>query len=262
MNTESIMTIFSLLFGLSLGSFLNVCIYRIPLKKSIINPPSSCPRCGERIRFYDNIPLISYILLMGKCRDCRESIPIQYPIVEAVTGLLSTALFIRYGLTPQYILFLLFVASLVVISFIDLQHQIIPDIISLPGILIGLIISFFVTSISWVESLFGIIGGGGFLFLVAIIFEKLTGKEGMGGGDVKLLAMIGAWMGWKTLPFVVLISSLAGMVIGGGSLLLTGKGLRVKIPFGPFLAIGALVYLFLGYEIVTWYYRILIYQGS
>jgi len=257
MDWDSMMTVFSFFFGLILGSFLNVCIYRLPLNKSIVNPPSSCPQCGKKIRFYDNIPVFSYLLLLGKCRYCRQSIPLHYPFVEAITGLLSAALFIRYGLSYPYFLFLLFAACLVTISFIDLHHKIIPDIISLPGIGLGLAVSFFFDNISWLDSLIGIIGGGGFLFLIAVVFEKLTGREGMGGGDIKLLAMIGAWMGWRALPFIILISSLTGTFIGGGSLLLARRGLRVKIPFGPFLALGALIYFFFSYELVTWYYGLL-----
>ncbi len=253
----AIRALFAFIFGLILGSFLNVCIYRIPLEKSIVRPPSHCPNCGKRIRFYDNIPLLSYIMLLGKCRYCRAPIPVRYPIVELITGLLSLALFIRYGLGYQFFIFLSFSASLVVISFIDLHHKIIPDIISIPGIFLGLAVSLIFDHIRWLDSLIGILGGGGFLFLIAIAFEKLTGKEGMGGGDVKLLAMIGAWMGWKTLPFIILISSLTGTVMGGGSLLIARQGLRVRIPFGPFLALGALVYLFFGKELVSWYYGLL-----
>ena len=256
MDLGTMTTIFSFLFGLTLGSFLNVCIYRIPRYKSIINPPSSCPECGEKIKFYDNIPVISYIFLLGKCRNCRKSISLRYPVIELISSLLSTALFIKYGLGPQYFLFFAFAASLVIISFLDLHNQIIPDIISLPGILVGLGISFFLNHIYWLDSLIGIVGGGGFLFLVASIYERLTGKEGMGGGDVKLLAMIGAWLGWQSLPLVILISSLTGILIGGGALLLTGKGYQEKIPFGPFLAISALISLLSGNELAHWYYNL------
>jgi leader peptidase (prepilin peptidase)/N-methyltransferase len=257
MDLGFIMVVFSFLFGLCMGSFFNVCIHRIPLKQSLAHPPSSCPHCGKRIKFYDNIPVISYIVLLGKCRYCSQPISLRYPIVEIVTGFLSLALFVRYGLGYPYFLFLLFAGSLVTISFIDLQHRIIPDVISLPGIVVGLGFSFFYNHISWLDSLIGILGGGGFLYLIAVIFERLTGKEGMGGGDIKLLAMIGAWLGWRALPFVILISSLSGIVVGGGSLLLTGQGYRAKIPFGPFLALGALVYFFFGHELVAWYYRLL-----
>ena len=249
--------IFSFLLGLILGSFINVCLCRIPLKQSIIHPPSRCPQCGEKIRFYDNIPLISYIALLGKCRHCRQPISIRYPIVELLMGFLSIALFNRYHLSYQYFLFLIFSTSLVIIGLIDLRHQIIPDIISLPGILFGLAVSIIFSHISWYDSLIGIIGGGGVFYLVAYVFERLTGKEGMGGGDIKLLAMIGAWMGWKAVPFVILFSSLIGIIIGGGSLLLLRQGLQTKIPFGPFLALGALLYLFFGSDFVSWYFRLL-----
>jgi leader peptidase (prepilin peptidase)/N-methyltransferase len=249
--------VFALAFGLALGSFLNVCIYRLPLKKSIVRPPSSCPQCGARIRFYDNLPVISYIVLLGRCRNCRAPISPRYPLVEIITGFLSVALFIRFGLSPTYIFIFFFSAALIAIAFIDLQHKIIPDVISVPGILIGLAFSFFPSAgISPLDALIGAVGGGGFLFLVGTVFEKLTGREGMGGGDVKLLALIGAWMGWKALPFIILISSLTGAVIGGVSLVISRQGVRSRIPFGPFLALGALVFLFFGDEIALWFYRL------
>jgi leader peptidase (prepilin peptidase)/N-methyltransferase len=255
MTLDSIMTIFSLFFGLALGSFLNVCIHRIPVKESIISPPSRCPQCGKRIRFYDNIPVISYIILRGRCRDCGRPISVRYPLVEGIAGLLSITLFLKHNLSYQYFIFLIFSASLVVISFIDLRHQIIPDAVSLPGILAGFIISLIFAHITWYDSLIGIIAGGGVLYLVAFLFELITGKEGMGGGDIKLLAMIGAWMGWRALPFIILLSSLTGIFIGGVSLLISRQGLHARIPFGPFLALGTLVYLFLGNELISWYLR-------
>lgn len=258
MDFGSLIALYSLLVGLALGSFMNVCIYRIPLEKSIISPSSSCPNCGKKIRFYDNIPLISYLLLLGRCRRCHHPISWRYPAVEAITGLLSLALFIRYGLSLQYLLFLLFAATLVTISFIDLDHQIIPDVLSIPGIVAGLAAAFIPGNVSWFDSIIGIIGGGGTLFLVGLIYEKLTGKQGMGGGDVKLLAMIGAWMGWRSLPFVLLVSSLTGAIIGSIFLLAAGKGYRVKIPFGPFLSLGALFYIFFGPQLTNWYISLLL----
>ena len=185
----------------------------------------------------------------------------RYPIVELLTGLLSTALFVRYGLSPQYFLLLFFSASLVIISFIDLRHKIIPDIISLPGILVGLaaISVFKLQGISWKDSLIGIIVGGGSLLLIGIVFEWLRGKEGMGMGDVKLLAMIGAWTGYLALPYIVLISALTGILIGGGSLLLSRRRLSEKIPYGPFLVLGTLVYLFLETELKhLWSYYLIL----
>ena len=246
----------ALVFGLVLGSFLNVCIYRLPLKKSIVYPPSNCPHCGAKIRFYDNIPVISYAILMGKCRKCKGPISIRYPVVECITGLLSMALFARFGVSLHYLVFLAFSASLVVITFIDLQHKIIPDVVSIPGILVGLCLAILgLTGVQWHESLIGIVAGGGCLLLVGTIFEWITGKEGMGGGDVKLLAMIGAWMGWRGLPYIVLISSLTGALIGGISLIAGGRGMRTKIPFGPFLSLGALIQFFFGSELIAWYVR-------
>lgn len=258
MDIQSLMVVYSALIGLALGSFVNVCIYRIPLKKSIISPPSSCPHCGNRVRFYDNIPLISYLLLRGKCRYCRTPLAWHYPAVEAMIGLLSLSLFIRYGVSYQYLLWLLFTSALVAITFIDLHHQIIPDVISLPGIIVGLAASFAPgAAVMWHESIIGIIAGGGSLFLVAFIYQRITGRDGMGGGDIKLLAMIGAWMGWRSLPIIIFLSSLVGSVIGLCFLLASGKGLRVRIPFGPFLSLAALVCLFFGPEILNWYYSLL-----
>lgn len=245
--------LFVFLFGAILGSFLNVCIYRLPKRESILCPPSHCPYCNEPIKFYDNIPILSYLLLRGKCRHCKEHISIRYPIVEGLSGLISLALFIKYGLTVQFLLFLLFAASLISITFIDLDHQIIPDIISIPGIFFGIGASFFIPIMSWSESLFGILVGGGFLLLVAIGYKWLTGREGMGGGDIKLLAMVGAWLGWKAIPFILFSSSLIGVLIGGGSLLISKKGLRYKIPFGPFLSISSIIYIFFGPELIKWY---------
>ena len=234
MDSGGIMTIFSFLFGLVVGSFLNVCIHRIPQEKSIVHPGSSCPHCGARIKFYDNIPLVSYVILLGKCRSCRHPISVRYPVVEMLTGLLSTALFLRYGLGPQYFLFLAFSAALIIVSFVDLNYKIIPNVISL---------------LSWMDSLIGIVVGGGSLYFIGLIFKWLRGKEGMGLGDVKLLAMIGAWMGYLALPYIVLISSLTGAIIGGGALLLTRKRFSETIPYGPFLVLGTLVYLFFGTEL-------------
>jgi leader peptidase (prepilin peptidase)/N-methyltransferase len=247
--------IFFLLFtlGAILGSFLNVCIYRIPKRESIISPPSHCPHCGDPIRFYDNIPLISYILLAGKCRHCKEGISFRYPLVEGLSGLMTLAIFMRYGLTVHALLLLFFSAALIIITFIDLDYQIIPDIISIPGIFCGIGASFLIPNISWPDSLFGMCAGGGLLLLVALGYKWVTGREGMGGGDVKLLAMVGAWLGWKAIPFILFSSSLIGVLIGVGSGLVSTQGLKAKIPFGPFLAISSILYVFFGPEVINWY---------
>jgi leader peptidase (prepilin peptidase)/N-methyltransferase len=247
---DTLNLVFSLVFGLVLGSFLNVCIYRIPHGKSIVHPPSSCPHCGVRIKFYDNIPLLSYLLLMGRCRSCKTGISVRYPVVELTTGLLSMALFMRYGFSLQYLALMAFCSSLLVVAFIDIDHKIIPDVISLPGILVGFGLSALPTTpLSVLESGIGILLGGGSLYVVGVVYRWIRRQEGMGGGDIKLLAMIGAWMGWKSLPLVILISSFAGALIGGGCLLLARRNLGEAIPFGPFLVLGALLCLFFQKEI-------------
>ena len=248
------MCFYSVLFGLCLGSFANVCIYRIPLNKSIVHPPSSCPQCGGRIRYYDNIPVISYLFLLGRCRQCKASVSWRYPLVEILMTLLSLALFIRFGYHPQYFLFLLFAGTLLTLSFIDLDHKILPDVLTLPGIAVGWAVSFLPGGISWLDSLIGLVSGGGALYLVATLYARITGREGLGGGDMKLLAMIGAWLGWISLPLIVLMSSLSGAVIGSVFILVGGKSVRTQIPFGPFLSLGALSYLFFGREISIWYF--------
>ena len=259
MDFNLIMMIFALLFGLIIGSFLNVCIYRLPRDMSIIHPPSTCPQCGKRIQFYDNIPVISYILLRGKCRTCHNPIPLQYPVVELLSGLLSVGIFLKYGFSLQYMVFFIFCDALLLISFIDLQHKIIPDILSVPGALLGLLLAVFKINpqVTWWDSLIGIVGGTGFFYLIAFLFLWLRKKEGMGMGDVKLLAMIGAWMGWRPLPFIILIASLSGTLIGGGTLFLSRKKFDENIPFGPFLVIGALVFFFFEPKILALWYGLM-----
>ena len=241
------------LLGCCVGSFLNVCIYRLPQDLSIVAPRSSCPQCRALIHGYDNIPLVSYLLLRGKCRNCGAKISWRYPFVEAVAGGLAVALFIKYGLCFSFFSYSAFTAALLVITFIDLDHRIIPDLISLPGIGIGFLLSFFEPSLSVKDSLIGLLAGGGSLYLVATAYEALTKREGMGGGDVKLLAMIGAWLGWKAVLFTLFFASLSGTVIGGGAMLAMKEGRHYAIPFGPFLAFGALAYLFFGPQLIDWY---------
>ena len=239
--------------GCCLGSFLNVCIYRLPQDLSIVSPRSFCPQCRTPVRGYDNIPLLSYLFLRGKCRSCGVRISWRYPLVEALTGGLALALFLKFGLTASFFAFFSFAAALVVITFIDLDHRIIPDVISLPGIGMGFLLSFFLPAAAWTDSLIGLLAGGGSLYLVAIAYEALTKREGMGGGDVKLLAMIGAWLGWKAVLFTLFFASLSGTLIGGGAMLLQKQGRHYAIPFGPFLAFGALAYLFFGPQLIEWY---------
>jgi leader peptidase (prepilin peptidase)/N-methyltransferase len=241
------------IFGLLVGSFLNVCIYRLPRNESLVFPASHCPGCGTAIPPWLNIPVVSYLLLRGRCRSCAASISAIYPLVELLTAFLGLLLYLRFGLTLPFFILALLCAALVVVTFIDLEHQIIPDEISLPGIVIGFACSFFIPRLGWLNSLLGILAGGGSLYLVAWGYERLTGKEGMGGGDIKLLAMLGAFFGWKAIPFIILVSSLTGSIIGITLMLVRKQDGKLAIPFGPFLVIGTLVHIFFGRQIVAWY---------
>jgi leader peptidase (prepilin peptidase)/N-methyltransferase len=241
-----LLNIFSVVFGAVVGSFLNVCIYRIPAGSSIATPSSHCPQCKNPIRFYDNIPILSYLFLRGRCRACKEKIPIIYPAVETLTALISLSLFLKYGPSLQYLITFLFSSALIVITFIDLEHQIIPDVISLPGIPLFAIAAVLVMDITVLESLIGVLIGGGALFAIAFGYEFITKREGMGGGDIKLLAMIGGFFGWKSLIFILLVSSFVGAIIGISVILLKGQDMKYAIPFGPFLSIAAVAYIFWG----------------
>jgi leader peptidase (prepilin peptidase) / N-methyltransferase len=248
--------IFAFIFGAVVGSFLNVCIYRLPKKESVVFPPSHCPNCDYKIPFYDNIPILSYIVLAGRCRSCKVRISPQYPLVELVTALLTLFLFIKFGPSLSFLVLFLFCSAMVVVTFIDLEHQIIPDVISLSGIVCGFIFSFFIPQLGWLNSLIGIAVGGGSLLLVAYGYEFITKKEGMGGGDIKLLAMMGAFFGWRAIPFIIFVSSLIGSVIGITVMLIQKKDAKLAIPFGPFLALGAILYIFFGRQVIYWYLRL------
>lgn len=242
---DPVFTVASLVLGAVVGSFLNVVILRLPVEgESIVFPPSRCPVCKTAIRWYDNIPVLSFLLLRGKCRACGKPISIRYPLVEVCMALLSLALYTKFALSFEYFFYFLFLAGLVAVIFIDLRHQIIPDVISLPGIVIGFAGSFLTTQITWQQSGIGILVGGGILYAVALAYHLFTGREGMGGGDVKLLAMIGGFLGWRSLLFVVFASSLTGSVVGIVAMLKQGKGEKTPIPYGPFLALAAMLFLF------------------
>lgn len=241
------------LFGLCVGSFLNVCIHRIPESKSIVYPGSMCPRCGVKIQFYDNIPLLSYFFLKGRCRNCRTPISMRYPLIEILSGALAVSVLARYGLTAEAAVTFGFIAVLIVIAFIDIDHRIIPDVLSLPGIAAFFLAATLLPSVTWRDSLIGILAGGGSLFLVAWLYHLLTRKEGMGGGDIKLLAMIGAMIGWKGVLFTIFVSSATGTVVGLVVMMIKRQNMKLAIPFGPFLALGAVVYLFFGPQVIQWY---------
>jgi leader peptidase (prepilin peptidase)/N-methyltransferase len=255
-----------IVFGLLVGSFLNVCIHRIPREQSIVSPPSACPGCGTGIKPWDNIPLISYfILLRGKCRTCRTPISLRYPLVEAVNSLLYYAAFMQFGIGWHLPLLWLFASAMIVIIFIDIDFQIIPDVITLPGMPIGLIaaafllpdpFSTFSTSngtavfevLGLINSLIGLVVGFGLFYLIAVL-----SRGGMGGGDIKMMGMVGAFIGWKGVLLTTLLGSLTGAIVGVGLMAASKAGRKTKIPFGPYLALGALISLFFGTPILRWY---------
>jgi leader peptidase (prepilin peptidase)/N-methyltransferase len=216
-----------------------------------------CPNCGALIRFYDNIPILSYVALRAKCRHCETSISFRYPVIELMSGIFAVGVFLKYGITFEAAIYYAFVAALLVITFIDIDHQIIPDVITLPGIPIFFAASFALPEITAVESILGILIGGGSLFSVAWLYHLLTKKEGMGGGDIKLLAMMGAIIGWPGVLFTIFVASAVGTVSGMLLMLKNRKTMKLAIPFGPFLAIGATAYIFFGPQLIAWYFNLL-----
>ncbi len=239
------------LFGSIIGSFLNVVILRLPNEgESIVFPPSHCTSCNTNLHWYENIPVLSYLVLRGKCRHCKARISMQYPVIELCMAILSMALVAKFGLSINTAGYFLFCAALLVIICIDMYLQIIPDVISLPGVVLGLLFSFFSPTLSWQSSLIGIVAGGGVLYSVALLYFLWRKVDGMGGGDIKLLAMIGAFLGWQSLPFVIFASSLSGTIVGLLAMMKQKNGGQTRIPFGPFLSIAALCYLFFEQQIL------------
>lgn len=254
----------ALLLGLVVGSFLNVCIHRLPLERSVVWPGSACPACQAPIAWHDNVPVVSWLRLGGRCRACRAPIPARYPIVELLAAGLAVASVLRFGATPWAVVAFVFACALLVVAMIDLDHGIVPDAVSLPGILVGLAVSAWVPGgVGLWNAIFGACLGGGLFWAVAAGYQRLAGIEGLGLGDVKLLAMIGAFLGWQSLPAVILIASLTGSA-GGLAMMLGRRGRRrarrvfrrlgagallrhlrrTPLPFGPFLALGALAALY------------------
>jgi leader peptidase (prepilin peptidase)/N-methyltransferase len=272
------------IFGATVGSFLNVVIARLPQGLSIVRPRSRCPICLKQIRWYDNVPIVSFMVLRGRCRDCGAPISWRYPLIEALTGLMAVLLWLRFGLSLELTVHVVFTAALIVVTFVDLDHGIIPNEISLPGIVLGFACSFLFAG-KWIDSLIGLLVGGGVLLAVSLLYAAIRGKEGMGMGDVKLLAMLGAWLGWKSLLFIAFFASLQGIAV---AVVLWIVGVKLKppepeesesdaaargekmadttvaadpqptffgaaIPFGPFLSIAGIEYLFLA----PWFDRLL-----
>lgn len=265
--------------GLMVGSFLNVVIYRLPVMMerewkaqareytgqdgdaqeeapfSLSRPASRCPACDHKIRFYENIPVLSYLVLRGKCSSCKTRISLRYPLIELMTGILSVVIAWHFGFGWQTTAALLLTWALIALSMIDIDHQLLPDAITLPLLWLGLLLSLFPVFADTRDSLIGAIAGYLSLWTVYQLFKLVTGKEGMGYGDFKLLALLGAWMGWQALPMIVLLSSAVGAVLGGAMILIQGRDRAQPIPFGPYLAIAGWIALLWGDQITHAYLR-------
>jgi leader peptidase (prepilin peptidase)/N-methyltransferase len=273
-QSQSVIPLVALLFGLVIGSFLNVCILRIPADKSIVLPGSSCPRCGNPIAPYDNIPVLSWLILGGKCRHCKAKISAMYPAVELLTGLLFLLCYFVFGLTLESLKWALFAAMLVVLTITDLRERILPDAVNFFGLGAGLLFSCFTKpldgtalwiakrwfdfpppqpALSFLDAILGALAGSGLLWIVAEGYFRLRGREGMGLGDVKMMAAVGAFLGLKRTLMTVLAASLLGSLIGIVLIAVSKKGRDYELPFGTFLGVGALLVLFFGTPALRWY---------
>jgi leader peptidase (prepilin peptidase)/N-methyltransferase len=240
------------LLGLMLGSFMNVCIYRLPRGLSPVRPRSGCPKCGHMIAWYENVPVVSYLVLRGRCRKCRAPISPMYPIVEFITGAVFLAGYLYYGPSALLIVRLAFAWAMIALFVIDYQHQILPNVITVPGIVIGLLANF-LAGPGWVASIIGAAVGAGSLYAIAEIYYRVRHEEGLGMGDVKMLGMIGAFLGWKLVLLTLVISSFLGSIIGVFVVVSRKESLKYAMPFGTFLAVGALVASVVGDAILDWY---------
>jgi len=238
--------------GAIIGSFLNVCVHRLPRQQSVAWPPSACPNCGHMLAWYENIPVLSYLVLRARCRKCRAPISARYPIIEALTALMFLVGMWYYGPSLLLAQRLLFGCVLIVLFAIDLEHHLLPNVITLPAIAIGFIFSFF-TEPGWVASLIGIGLGGGLLFAVAEAYYRIRKEEGLGMGDVKMLAMIGAFLGWKLTIVTLMMASFTGTLVGIGVLASGRGGMKFALPFGTFLALGAAIAATVGQSLLKWY---------
>ena len=245
--------IFVALFGACIGSFLNVCIFRLPRGESLVWPGSRCTSCDRPLSWFENLPVLSWVVLRGRCRTCQAPVSWTYPIVEILTALTLVSAYELYGLTLLGGVRALFACALIVLFVTDLQHKILPNVITVPGIAVGVLCSFFLPP-GWRDSLLGILVGGGTLFAIGETYYRLRGQEGLGMGDVKLLGMIGAFLGWKLVLLTLVLASFAGSLVGG-ALIVSGRGdMKYALPFGTFLAVGALVAAIWGTPIVDWYF--------
>lgn len=245
------------LFGAVIGSFLNVCIHRLPREESVAWPASRCPSCGKPIAIYDNIPIVSYLVLRGRCRACGVPIAIRYPLVEGANAIGYLAVFWIFGFTGEAYVYAGLLSALIVITGTDLSHTMIPDAVTVPGIVIGLLCAAVILPIGIVDSLLGLLLGGGLLWALAWASPYVFGKEGMGGGDIKLMAMVGAFIGWKPVLLAIMIGSFLGSAVGVGLIALGIMRRDQYIPFGPFLAAGSLLALLFHQPLLDWYWSLI-----
>lgn len=251
MDVQSFVVLVCGVVGLMVGSFSNVCVYRIPRGESVAFPGSHCPICNHDIAWYDNIPLLSWLFLKGKCRRCSSSISVRYPLLEALMGISWAWLAYHYGFSPVLLQAIVLISLLWILTLIDLETGLLPNVLTLPGIVIGLLFAWWFGFV--VDALIGAVAGYGAFWLVARAFLLLTGKEGMGYGDFKLLAMLGAFMGWQALPFIVFASSFVGAIVGIAYLKMAKKGRQTEIPFGPYLALAGMLWFLWGEQFLQWY---------
>jgi len=267
------------LLGLVIGSFLNVCICRIPLKKSVVSPGSHCPHCGSAIRFYDNVPLLSFLLLRGKCRSCGARISWQYPLVELLTALAFLACALKWHFAPPTYVNSLLLSVVIILMFVDYGHRILPNILTLPGTAAGILLSpfqarsFYADPLSrmaasflwpgdpdlilcWAGSVLGAIVGAGFLLVVAVGYERLRRRQGLGMGDVKMMAMAGTFLGWPLVLLTITLGSVLCLVFGIFLIIFRGMNLQAKLAFGVFLGIGVAISLFYGPQLFVWWLNI------
>lgn len=257
-----ILTTSMAVLGLIIGSFLNVVIHRVPTKTMFNKNRSECPNCHAQLKWYHNIPLLSYLFLGGRCSFCKEKISIRYPLVELLNALFYGLLFWKFSLTAEFAVFAIIISALIAIFFIDLDHQIIPDVITLPGIVFGLAVSFLPDGIGILNAFIGFLVGGSSLYLVAILGDFLFKKESMGGGDIKMAAMLGAFLGWQKVLLIFMLSSAIGLVISVAMMTVSEKLRKERvIPFGPFIAIAAVITISYGDQIIDFYMQNFLYNN-
>ena len=263
----SLLSFFAFVLGAIVGSFLNVVIHRYPLDESIVFPASHCPHCKAPIRWYDNIPLLSYVVLRARCRNCKAPISSRYPLVELANALFYLALFLNTGATIAFVLIAAIISMLIALIYVDAEIQILPDVIDVPGILIGIAVGALglgatydslTLSSSWLDALLGALFGASLLVAIIGVYWLVRRAEGMGQGDVKMLAMIGATLGWRAIPGVLLLASAGGAIIGVPLALRSGRGMQFPLPFGVFLGLAALAVLFFGPTLSSWYLSLML----